>query len=421
MNIQDLREAQARFEKNLKQIAKQRLPLHEKRAEFVRYYTRPRIRRIELDDYVIGVGQKNEGEGLNFCYTLERDLDGLGRIIGSTAYKFGVYYGRTKKDSRVKYRFTGKYGSTPKKALEDIKECILHLLEAGEDEDLKAIEDNKISPMFKGKILSTYFPGRYLNVFSDDHLSYYLTQLGLDTEELIYGDPVYKREALLKFKDEDPYMRHWPVDLFSYFLYQEYPGRPKWDAKDGTRSKGLDEYEVPAFPPSPHPEVVDLSIMPPEEQDDEDNSPATKSSKRSKPNYEKQARKLKLYGDRGEEIVLKMEEERWEKIKGASKKRVKRVSLESDDYGYDILSYEADGTEKYIEVKATTAKLGPANFFLSRNELRMAKEHDNYYIYMVYDIMSYYPKIWPIKNPFKIENKNVVKKPITYRISINAK
>ena len=27
--------------------------------------------------------------------------------------------------------------------------------------------------MFKGKILSTYFPERYLNIFSEEHLDHY--------------------------------------------------------------------------------------------------------------------------------------------------------------------------------------------------------------------------------------------------------
>ena len=195
MNIHDLREAQARYEKNLKSIKRQRQRLYDIRKSFVSHFTNSRIRRMNLDDYVIGVGQLENG--FNFCYTLERDLDGLGRIIGSTAYKFGVYYGRTKKDPRVKYRFTSKYGSSSQRALENIKESIIELLAAGGSEDLEAIKNNKISPMFKGKILCTYFPDTYLNVFSNDHLNYFLTQLGLDTEELIYGDAVYKRKALV--------------------------------------------------------------------------------------------------------------------------------------------------------------------------------------------------------------------------------
>ena len=101
-------------------------------------------------------------------------------------------------------------------------------------------------------------------------------------------------------------------------------------------------------------------------------------------------------------------------------KRIKRVSLESDSYGYDIHSFENNGTNRFIEVKATRASVGNANFFLTANELKTAMQNDNYFIYMVYDIMSESPKVWSIKNPFNPENKNVVKTSINYRVTINA-
>jgi hypothetical protein len=102
-------------------------------------------------------------------------------------------------------------------------------------------------------------------------------------------------------------------------------------------------------------------------------------------------------------------------------KKVKRVSLTSDTYGYDILSFDTDGTEKFIEVKATRAKVGSANFFFTANELREAKQSKNYFIYMVYDVVSVSPKVWVIKNPFNPENANTVMTPINFMISINAK
>jgi len=52
--------------------------------------------------------------------------------------------------------------------------------------------------------------------------------------------------------------------------------------------------------------------------------------------------------------------------------------------------------------------------------LREAKESKNYFIYMVYDVVSESPKVWVIRNPFHPENKNTVMMPINFRISINA-
>ena len=74
-------------------VIAERKELYRRRAAFVRYFNRNRIRNMHIDDYVIGVGEPKTG--YNFCYALERQLHALGSIIGATAHKFGVYYGRT--------------------------------------------------------------------------------------------------------------------------------------------------------------------------------------------------------------------------------------------------------------------------------------------------------------------------------------
>jgi len=39
---------------------------------------------------------------------------------------------------------------------------------------------------------------------------------------------------------------------------------------------------------------------------------------------------------------------------------------------------------------------------------------------MVYGVTTDSPKVWPIKNPFKPQNKNALMTAINYRITINA-
>lgn len=413
MNIHDLREAHVRFENRKDEILKAREGLYQLRSAFVRHFSRNRIRTMDIDDYVAGVGKPDEG--FNFCYSLERQLDGLGRIIGATAFKFGVFWSKENEE----YRFTQKFGDTYQEAFESVRETILQLLVAGQNEDIDAIAENILSPMYKGKILCSYFPDRYLNVFSPEHLTYFLTQLDLDTEELIASDAVYKREALVAFKNQDPIMKKWTVDLFSHFLYTEYPGRPPREGEESDDADPLADYRNPDFPANPSASFIDLNILPP-------NPTGTTTNRRvsgqSNPDYEKEARKLKKLGDRGEKIVMDLEKKRLlEAGKKDLAKKIERVSLESDSLGYDILSYETDGTKRFIEVKATRSKVGSANFFYTANELRTAKETDNYYIYMVYDVTSESPKVWAINNPFNPENKNTVKTPINYRVTINAK
>lgn len=419
MNIHELREAQVGYENRLDDVLKDKEKLYQLRSSFVRYFNNNRIRTMQIDDFVAGVDLPEKG--FNFCYAIERQLDGLGRIIGATAFKFGVYYGRTKSDENYEYRFTHKFGNTYQEAFEGVRKSILQLLVVGADENINAIADNILSPMFKGKILCTYFPERYLNIFSNDHLNYYLTKLDLDNEDLIWGDAVYKREALIHYKNQDPIMKNWSVDLFSTFLYSVYPGRPLKEVENRSdNSDPLSDYITPDFPANPSPSFIDLNILPPTSSNV--TAKIKGDSNRSKPDYEKEARKLKKLGDRGEKIVMDLEKKRLndEGRKDLAKK-IERVSLKSDALGYDILSFETDGTKRFIEVKATRSNVGSANFFFTANELQTAQETDNYFIYMVYDVTSESPKVWAIKNPFNPENKNAVKTPINYRVTINAK
>lgn len=420
MNIHLLREAQARFQSRIIDLTKERAQFYDIRDSFVKYFKPEQIGKISLDQYVIGL--RGPGDGHSFCYTLERRLDGLGRIIGSTSFKFGVYFGRTKSDPAVKYRHTKKFGNDHVQAFENVRKSLVSLLIAGRNEDIRELVRNPLSPMLKGKILCTYFPDRYLNVFSPEHLNYFLTRLDLDTKANIAADPVEKREVLINFMRNDEVMQAWSLDLFSVFLYEEYPGRPKKGNAGDVPTKGiLDDYEPIVFPPNPNPVFVELAVIPGPGIADYSGSLPGKS-KKGKGNYEQQARRAQELGDRGEKIVVDLERKRLESLgRPDLAEMVKRISLESDAAGYDILSYEVDEGPRYIEVKATSGWVGDANFFYTANELRTAREHANYFIYMVYEVMSEEPKVWPIRNPFNPENGDIMLTPVKYRVRIAAK
>lgn len=101
----------------------------------------------------------------------------------------------------------------------------------------------------------------------------------------------------------------------------------------------------------------------------------------------KQAKSQKKLGYAGELIVLKYEKDFLERAgKSNLMKKVKHVSdEEGDGAGYDILSFDLDSNEKYIEVK-TTKFNSDTPFYLTDNELEFSKkEASNYYLYRVYD------------------------------------
>jgi hypothetical protein len=91
------------------------------------------------------------------------------------------------------------------------------------------------------------------------------------------------------------------------------------------------------------------------------------------------------------------------------------MSAESDSYGYDILSYNEDGSKRYIEVKATTSGVGLNSFYYTENERLKALEYgEAYHIYMVLSVKSKKPKIWDMGNPFLV-NPDFKLTPVTYK------
>lgn len=97
-------------------------------------------------------------------------------------------------------------------------------------------------------------------------------------------------------------------------------------------------------------------------------------------------------------------------------KEVKRVSSVNIATGYDVLSYEFIGTEKFIEVKTTA--LSKTEFFLSANELDMAKEYRNrYWIYFVSEIFGT-PKLYKIHNPSSEVGRSLHLTPVSFKVQL---
>jgi len=86
-----------------------------------------------------------------------------------------------------------------------------------------------------------------------------------------------------------------------------------------------------------------------------------------------------LLGDIGEDIVAA--EARAELIAAGRDdlaRAVRRVSLISDTYGYDIVAPRVHGPDRLLEVKATTASEDVITVFLSRHEADVGATRDNW-------------------------------------------
>jgi hypothetical protein len=92
-------------------------------------------------------------------------------------------------------------------------------------------------------------------------------------------------------------------------------------------------------------------------------------------------------GSAGESLVMDFEARRLHSLgKGKIADKIEQISkTKGDACGFDILSFEASGKERFIEVK-TTAYTAETPFFLSKGEVEFSAEsHDQYWIYRVFN------------------------------------
>ena len=104
-------------------------------------------------------------------------------------------------------------------------------------------------------------------------------------------------------------------------------------------------------------------------------------------NFEGEIKKNTELGKRGEDVIIKYEKE--ELIAAGRQDLAKKVIATREYAGnaerFDILSYDKEGNEKYIEVKTTKGGLNNI-FYISENEVAFSEQYeDRYYLYRVYN------------------------------------
>lgn len=107
-------------------------------------------------------------------------------------------------------------------------------------------------------------------------------------------------------------------------------------------------------------------------------------------------------GALGEFIVMEYERKRLMRSGQVGlARRVRWTSKENAAAGFDIASFELDGSERFIEVKATAS--GTKRFLITRNEWLVAQARgEKYWIYLVTNVDSN-PQVLPLQNPARLE------------------
>ena len=124
MRVNELREHQVDFEKIRSDVISDAKELFKLRKSFTKDFSVERINSLNIDEFVAGKGSPS------FCNRIENELNDWGNIHGSTAKKFGLYYGVLGKDKVEKYRIgKAEFGSSVDKAFKNVKSYTVELLE----------------------------------------------------------------------------------------------------------------------------------------------------------------------------------------------------------------------------------------------------------------------------------------------------
>ena len=140
-----------------------------------------------------------------------------------------------------------------------------------------------------------------------------------------------------------------------------------------------------------HPNEVVLTIKSTLDKKDNHVNYGSKKSSVKKIDFSSINDEKKKVGDIGEEIALIYEKKRLEEIgrKDLADLVIHSAKEEGDGLGYDIKSYNADGSVLYIEVKTTKQNMFDL-FYLSKKEEKVAEEMyskgDKYLIYRIYNL-----------------------------------
>lgn len=164
------------------------------RNQFVKDYSIENIEKLTKETYCTGIDKTT------FCYRIEHELKDLGDMRGAFANKFGLYYGKEGNDNK------------------------------------QDIHNNKLSHIFKSKILGTYFPNKYLNIYSEEHLNFFLNKIGLSV--VPKADILEKQEMLINWMKKQPNTNGWSLLTLEKFLYTQIgkPKKIKYDPKIPTGS-----------------------------------------------------------------------------------------------------------------------------------------------------------------------------------------
>ena len=276
------------------------------------------------------------------------------------------------------------------------------MLKYGKKKNYEKIKNNRISPNFKSKILSLYFPKDYLPIFNETHIEAYLRFLNISYDDKEY-DTVEKKKLLLKeFKENHKVFKNYSNNIFVRFLYRHVKRYVQFNNDE--LIEDIDYTQIIK---------IDFKYL-----NKHNNKPKKTFQKTKGRDYELEGYNKINIGKKGEKAILDYE---ISKLKRLGKiKLAKKVRNVSDDtsLGYDIISYDEKGREIHIEVKTKNSSKEILDFYITSNELDKFNNDKKYRLYYLYDIRSKHPKLHIID---KKRFKQSYLQPVLYRVNVDVK
>jgi 5-methylcytosine-specific restriction enzyme B len=197
------------------------------RLSFVQKFPLHELKNLYLDEYVQGTDENS------FCYWLEFKRTGFG-IGGGNASKFGIY--KTKKDGKQVYAISsGKNktfidSSSANKYYTELMNKVIKALEYTRLDQIDKIKelDIPIWNMVLQKILSIYYPHKFLAIGSPKFLVNCAKEIGLSKIELKTTNSIQ-----VNYECNKKLRNHPPFSTWSYHKL----GKFIWDVFDGEGGK----------------------------------------------------------------------------------------------------------------------------------------------------------------------------------------
>ncbi|HGM5493644.1 TPA: DUF3427 domain-containing protein, partial [Serratia fonticola] len=245
----------------------------------------------------------------------------------------------------------------------------------------------------------------YEDSLTDDGLLYWETQKKMDVDSLFvnrlraHDHNTSNIHLFLRYQDKTDYTY---LGLLAYEWYDQFstePVRFKWRLLNNQAAKDFknvqnDSIVLKSLATDEQSEKFDVNAITGQLVDFPSAKKTNKTAKKRKgningelqPDWASADERNRTLGDWGEQLVMKFEEDKLKRLGHFDlAAKIERTSLTNCAAGYDIKSFDEQGSEIFIEVK-TTKSGSHTPFYISPNELLVSAQNKHkYYLYRIYE------------------------------------